>query len=93
MSDLPRIGRLVVERRVNESLTVISPHGETIVVQVIQARNGRVKLCTTAPTDYLLRRSELPPQKPEDGTSPADLSSPRGLPLPASEPQPTRKAS
>jgi carbon storage regulator CsrA len=50
---------LVLTRKAGESITVTTPSGETLTVQVFLDRHGRVRIGIKAPKDYHVIRTEL----------------------------------
>ena len=50
---------LVLSRRRNEKLVIVTPKGEELVVCVIDVRGDRVKLGVEAPADHAIHREEI----------------------------------
>jgi carbon storage regulator CsrA len=51
---------LVLNRELEESLEIITPHGQQITITVVRIRHGRsVRLHVAAPKDVTIFRSEL----------------------------------
>ena len=50
---------LILERKVNETITITSPSGEFIEIKMIDTVRGKAKFGINAPDDYLILRDEL----------------------------------
>ena len=50
---------LVLARRTDESLIIITPSGEEIKIVIMDAYHGFAKLGIEAPAEYLILREEL----------------------------------
>ena len=50
---------LILERKVNETITITSPAGEYIHIHMIETSPGKTKFGIHAPEDYLILRDEL----------------------------------
>lgn len=55
MDEKPKVGSLVVQRRVGERLLI----GEDIVVEVIESKRGHLRLRVTAPRHVIVWREEV----------------------------------
>ena len=56
---------LVLTRRSNEGIRLLTSDGQTIRVKVAGVNGSRVRLAVDAPTEVRIVRDELPPQSPE----------------------------
>lgn len=54
-----RLTNLCLSRRCGESLTLIMPDGSRVTLAVIDLGRGKVRICTTAPRDVTIMRTEL----------------------------------
>jgi carbon storage regulator len=61
---------LVLSRKENERLII----GENIVVQIVRAAGGKVRLGIEAPRDVAIRREELPRRLPSAGKRRGDAA-------------------
>lgn len=50
---------LVLSRKRNEKIVIVTPSGEEIVVGVIEVRGDRVRLGMEAPRDHSIHREEV----------------------------------
>jgi len=50
---------LVLSRKLNQDITVVTSSGDTIVVRIVESRNGTVRLGFIAERDVVISRNEL----------------------------------
>jgi len=50
---------LILERKINDVITITSPTGEHIHIHMIETSRGKTKFGINAPEDYLILRDEL----------------------------------
>lgn len=63
MTNETEFGRLVLTRRIGESVIVELPDGRDFYVTLVETRSGQAKLMFTAPKDVRIRREELPSRR------------------------------
>lgn len=50
---------LVLERKLNEIITIETPKGEVIDIRLMETHRSKAKIGVKAPNDYLILRDEL----------------------------------
>jgi len=50
---------LVLSRKLNQDITLVTSGGDTIVVRIVESRNGTVRLGFIAERDVVISRNEL----------------------------------
>lgn len=55
----PSIGGLVLSRRANEAIVLVSPEGVTVEFSVIELRGDKARLLTRAPKTWRIMRKEI----------------------------------
>lgn len=50
---------LILERKLNEIITIETPSGEVIDIHLMETHRGKAKIGVDAPHDYLILRDEL----------------------------------
>jgi len=50
---------LVLSRKLNQDITLVTSGGDTIVVRIVESRNGTVRLGFIAERDVIISRNEL----------------------------------
>lgn len=56
---MPERGRLILGRKLDERIVIETESGELILVQLMETRPGRCRLCIDAPRDVTITREEL----------------------------------
>ena len=55
-------GRLVLTRKIGQSLTIVLEDGREVYVELHEIRKRACRIAVTAPNDIQVRRSELEPK-------------------------------
>ena len=50
---------LILERKLNEIISIQTPSGDTIEIELIETNRGKAKIGITANEDYIIMRDEL----------------------------------